>query len=122
MNLLLAIPWVLPWTAHNKTSYKRLEREYTLTYRPWDKEAREQIPEAEEKGHNNSRNLVARSKRNNHHPIHREVDEAHEHKVVEPEKLVSFPREADHTEKEQRIDKGLQCYVEHLNAHLQDER
>lgn len=119
--------WIYHWTFHGSYLRQLTIKLFTSSwkdnsYRSCDKEAREQIPEAEEKGHNNGRYLVAGSQRYNHHPIHREVDKGHEHKVVEPNKLVCFPREANHTEKEQWIDKGLHCDVEHLDAHLQDKR
>lgn len=48
-----------------------------VTYRSWNEKPGKQIPETEEKGHNNCSNLVAWSKCNNHHSVHREVDEAH---------------------------------------------
>lgn len=75
-----------------------------MTYRPRDKEAREQVPEAQEEGHHNGSDLVARRQRYNHHPVHCEVDEAHQYVVVEPQELPCLPLEPDHHVKEKTVD------------------
>lgn len=47
------------------------------TYRSGDEEAREQVPEANEEGHDDCRNLVIWGEGNSHHTIQRKIDEAH---------------------------------------------
>ena len=56
-----------------------------MSYLPRNNEAAKQDPEAEEEEQENGTNLVARGQRHGHHPIRREVDEAHEQVIVEPQ-------------------------------------
>lgn len=39
-------------------------------YRAWDEEAGEQVPKAEEEGHDNGGNLEAGGQGDNHHAVH----------------------------------------------------
>lgn len=70
-----------------------------FAYRSRNHESGEQVPKAEEEGHGYARNLGAWSQCNNHHPVHCEVDEAHQNEVVEPQKICCFPLEPHHGEK-----------------------
>lgn len=74
-------------------TYYKLARD---TYHPREEEAREEVPEAQEKGHHNGRNLVAWRECYKHHAVQCEVDKAHQYEVVEPEELVNVPSEPNH--------------------------
>lgn len=66
------------------------------TYRPWDHESREQVPEVKQEGHENGGDLEARSQGNDHHTKQREVCEAHEDEVVEIQHFSNLPFKSDH--------------------------
>ena len=91
-----------------------------ITYWPRNEKTREQIPEAQEEGHNNGSNLMARSQCNNHHPIHCEVDEAHQYVVVEPQELAHLPVKPNHGVKKKSVDNSLNCNIDCLYGHLQN--
>lgn len=92
---------------------------FDVTYRSWNEKPGKQIPETEEKGHNNCSNLVAWSECNNHHPIHCEVDEAHQYVVVEPEEFGYLPLKSNHRVEDKSVDKSLNCNIDCLYGHLQ---
>ena len=92
------------------------------TYRPRDEETGEQVPEAEEEGHDNSGNLRSGSQRDNHHSIHREVGEAHEYEVVEIQELVCRPLVPDHRVQEKSVNKGLNCNINSFYSHLKKKK
>lgn len=67
-----------------------------FTYHPRNEETREEVPEAEEERHHNCCYLIIWSESYKHHSVECEVDEAHEHVVIEPEELVSLPLKSNH--------------------------
>lgn len=87
-------------------------------YHPWNEEAGEEVPEAKEERHDNCCYLVIWCKGHKHHSIECEVDEAHEHVVVEPEELCSLPLESNHRVKDKAVKESLDPNVDCFHSHL----
>lgn len=88
------------------------------SYHSRNEEAGEEIPEAEEKRHENRSYLVARSESYEHHAVEGEVDEAHEHVVVEPHELGCFPLKTNHGVEKKAVQECLDRDVDCFNGYL----
>lgn len=72
---------------------------FSSTYRSWNEETREQVPEAEEETHANSSDLDTRSECHHQHTIQCEDHEGHVDEKEEPEYFIYLPPKIHHGEK-----------------------